>query len=213
MRRNIRIPMLAILAALLGALALTSAVASTSPDHKHPGSPVATASPVPRTLSERNFLELMIPHHDMAVEMARIAQRRSKNVYVKDVALDVLTQQPWEIRLMEGWRQKWYGVAKDARRTLTHAEMDRYGMSHNMDALAKAKPFPAAFFRAMIPHHQGGITMAREVLRTNPRPETARLAKSIIVAQQADIDRMKRFLRGDGWAPPAAPDGKPPVTP
>jgi uncharacterized protein (DUF305 family) len=186
-----------------------SASAASEPGHAHP-TPKPSAT---RTLSERAFLDLMIPHHEMAVEMSDIAMRTTKDDYVVDVATDVLTQQPWEIRLMTKWRKDWFGVAADARHTMTEAEMHRYGMSHDMAALESAKPFREAYFRAMIPHHQGGIVMAREVLRTKPRAEVARLARSIIVSQQQDISRMKKFLRGEGWATPPTPSGKPPTTP
>jgi uncharacterized protein (DUF305 family) len=213
-----RAPLLALLTAAVLAVALVllttlpsgdGASAADDPGHDHPA---PTASPK-RTLSERAFLDLMIPHHEMAVEMAEIANEKSANVDVMDVATDVLTQQPWEIKLMAKWRKDWFGVAPDARRAMTEAEMRRYGMQHDMAKLEAAKPFPAAFFRAMIPHHQGGITMARELLRTKPRPPIARLARSIIVSQGQDIGRMKRFLRGEGWAAPQPSTGKPPVTP
>lgn len=186
-----------------------SASAAEDSPHTHPApKPSAT-----RTLSERVFLDLMIPHHEMAVEMSDIAMRKTRDGYVVDVANDVLTAQPWEIRLMTKWRKDWFNVPADVRRTLTAAEMRRYGMHHDMAALESAKPFREAYFRAMIPHHQGAIVMAREVLRTKPRTEVSRLARSIILSQQQDISRMKRFLRGEGWATPPAPSGKPPVTP
>lgn len=206
--------LLATLVALLAATLLLmpqgeQASAAGEPGHTHP----APAPSATRTLSERAFLDLMVPHHEMAIEMAELANQKSDDVYVEDVASDVLSQQPWEIRLMLKWRQQWFRVAPNVRRTLTAAQLRRYGMNHDMAALETATPFRTAFFRAMIPHHQGGIVMAREVLRTKPRPELARLARSIIVSQEADVSRMKKFLRGEGWATTPAPSGKPPVTP
>lgn len=202
-----------LLAALGGVFAMwssgSSASAAAEPTHAHPAPPPSAT----RTLSERAFLDLMIPHHEMAIEMSELAIRKTKDEYVVDVANDVLTAQPWEIRLMTKWRKDWFNVPADARRTLTAAEMKRYGMHHDMGALESATPFREAYFRAMIPHHQGALVMAREVLRTKPRAELARLARSIIATQQADIARMKKFLRGEGWATPPTSGGKPPVTP
>ena len=59
-------------------------------------------------LSERAFLDLMIPHHQMAVQMARIAMKDAgKDLAVVEVARDILSEQRYEIGLMERWRRQW----------------------------------------------------------------------------------------------------------
>lgn len=51
-----------------------------------------------------------------------------------------------------------------------------------------------AFLLLMIPHHQGAITMAEQVLERAQREEVRRLAQEIIAAQSAEIDQMNAWL-------------------
>lgn len=50
------------------------------------------------------------------------------------------------------------------------------------------------FLKAMIPHHQGAIDMARQELAAGSDPQVRQLAKDIIAAQQAEIRQMKAWI-------------------
>ena len=170
-------------------------------------------------LDERTFLDLMIPHHEMAIQMARIAMRRSDDLAVQEVARDVLAEQPWEVQLMERWRTAWFGIPENERQTMSSADAAMMGMAADMGALRRAKPFAPTFYADMIPHHAGAVVMAQRLLLGHPRPQLARLARVILRTQSAQIGVMERYREiaaGGGRAttrPPAPAAPAAPVTP
>src|SRR5919202_849810 len=69
------------------------------------------------------------------------------------------------------------------------------GMDHSMsmDLGPADADYDLRFVDAMIPHHQGAVEMAREVLSKSQRPEMKQLAQEILTSQQKEIDQMKQW--------------------
>lgn len=69
------------------------------------------------------------------------------------------------------------------------------GMHTSMMEAMQAKDPDVAFVKIMIPHHQAAIDMARAALQFGSDQPTKNLAQQIIANQQAEIDRMREWLR------------------
>lgn len=55
----------------------------------------------------------------------------------------------------------------------------------------------ADFVRAMIPHHQGAVDMAKVVLAFGKDPKIRELAESVVQAQESEIAMMKAWLEAN----------------
>ena len=148
---------------------------------------------------DRAFAADMIPHHEAAVQMAKIAQRRGSSPFVEQLAEDILRTQAAEIEAMRAAdeRLKSAGVAQGS----LGVPADQMGMDHDATTLETAKPFDPAFLRMMLPHHEGAITMSRAELAKGKDAELRMLARQIIAAQQREISAMRKQLAKDGAAP------------
>lgn len=167
----------------------------------------ASPSQIPATGEEFDqlFIDMMAPHHEGAVEMAKIAQERAEHAEIKAMADAIIAGQQEEIAMMKDWRKQWYGSSDtppmDAMPAL-EAMPGMGGMGHSMDMQADVErlrsagePFDKAFIEAMIPHHQSAIEAAKLALAQASHPEVKELAQEIIDAQQSEIDQMNAWLK------------------
>lgn len=56
----------------------------------------------------------------------------------------------------------------------------------------------ADFAKAMIPHHQGAIDMAKVVVAFGKDPEVRKMAEAMIKAQEAEVSEMQSWLKAHG---------------
>ncbi len=63
---------------------------------------------------DRAFIDMMVPHHQGAIRMARIELARGKNPRLKALAQAIVSAQSREINQMNSWRRGWYGSASPA---------------------------------------------------------------------------------------------------
>lgn len=60
------------------------------------------------------FIDMMIPHHQGAIRMARIELAEGDNDETKSLASVIITAQSVEIEQMNAWRAQWYGAPSPA---------------------------------------------------------------------------------------------------
>jgi uncharacterized protein (DUF305 family) len=56
--------------------------------------------------------------------------------------------------------------------------------------------FDTLWLQAMIGHHQGAIDMAKTEIAKGQSADMTAMAKTMVTAQQAEIDQMKQMLGG-----------------
>ncbi|CAN5395870.1 hypothetical protein BH09PAT4_BH09PAT4_00150 [soil metagenome] len=56
---------------------------------------------------DKNFLSMMIAHHQGAIDMAKLAEKNAKHQEVKDLSKDIIDAQTKEIKNMKQWQLNW----------------------------------------------------------------------------------------------------------
>jgi uncharacterized protein (DUF305 family) len=144
-------------------------------------------------LDDVTYIDMMIPHHQLAVDMAKIAQEKATRGELKGLANDIISAQEDEIKRMAGWRMELTGSATP-NPDLSTALGGMAGMDVDLDTLKASPNFDRDFITAMIPHHQSAIDMSKAALDNLKNSALQDLAKDIITTQQIEIDRMNGWL-------------------
>jgi len=58
---------------------------------------------------DKRFIDMMIPHHQGAITMAKDALQKSQHPEIKKMAQNIIDSQQKEIKQFQAWRQNWYG--------------------------------------------------------------------------------------------------------
>jgi uncharacterized protein (DUF305 family) len=175
--------------------------------HNMGGSSTSPSTPATMVAPEHNdqdvmFAQMMIPHHQQAVEMSKLAATRTENTEVTSLAQQIERAQAPEIKTMTSWLKQW-GVPMDQTGMEGMEGMDHGGgmpgimSQQEMSKLKKAKgtEFDRMFLTMMTMHHQGAITMAKEEQTKGSYTDAKTMAGTIITAQQAEISKMKQLLK------------------
>lgn len=142
---------------------------------------------------DRAFAAGMVPHHEGAVDMARIAKGEARHRELRSLADAIIASQTAEIRTLrredrqlgeEGVRKGDLGLGRHAM-----------GMDHDVHELRSTKQFDRAFIDMMVPHHEGAIRMSRIELKQGEDAELRRLAREIIAAQEREIREMREWRK------------------
>ncbi|MEO7351582.1 MAG: DUF305 domain-containing protein [Marmoricola sp.] len=178
--------------ALVAALALTGCGSSDSS-----GSGAADFNEADVT-----FAQSMIPHHEQAVQMAKMAKMHASTPEVKNLADKIESAQGPEIKTMKGWLKDWgKSESSGSMGGMDHgsgSDMDMPGMmsGDEIAGLNKATgaTFDKMFLTMMIAHHTGAIEMAKTEQSKGKNADAKALAKTIEAAQTTEIAEMKKML-------------------
>lgn len=148
---------------------------------------------------DKQFIEQMIPHHESAIAMAKLALQKTKHDEVKTLANNIITSQSAEIKTMKQWYKDWYGTDVP---TVSANNMWGGGMMNSQtstDELSAASDFDKTFLSQMIEHHQMAVMMANMLSISTNRPEMKKLGNDIITAQNKEIGDMQKWQQQWGY--------------
>ncbi|WP_030760674.1 DUF305 domain-containing protein [Streptomyces griseus] len=163
----------------------------------HGGSPASSSASASASAGDFNdadvmFAQMMIPHHQQALEMAELADGRAEDAEIKRIVAAVEKAQDPEIQKMKSWLKGW-GRPESA-------DMDHgmTGMMSEQDmkdlAALKGKDFDRKFAELMIAHHKGAVEMARQEQKNGGNAEAKALAGEVVRAQEAEIAELGKIL-------------------
>lgn len=184
------------------ALAACSGASSTTTPDATPPSAAPTASSTGEAGASHNdadtmFAQMMIVHHEGAIEMADLAVERAASEEVRSLAEGISAAQGPEIEKMTSWLEAW-GEETRSMGGMDHGGMDMDGMSQE-EAMAELAglsgvEFDRRFLELMIAHHEGAVEMAQTELEDGQNTEALALSEQIVADQEAEIAEMQQLL-------------------
>jgi uncharacterized protein (DUF305 family) len=158
--------------------------------------------------AEVRFMEGMIDHHQMALDMATDCLTQASSEDVLALCQAVIDAQTPEIELMQSWLESWYDVTYApvamaemndmSNHSMENMQTDPSGMMGMMAGLLQLEgtEYEIAWLESMIDHHDDAIHMSARLLAraTNGHVELLELAQTIIDAQSAETELMEAMI-------------------
>ena len=144
-------------------------------------------------MADVNFLQGMIMHHKQAILMSNMADKRTNNKVIIDLANRIDSSQEDEINFMENWLTSREEVISHAH----DGHMSMAGMATPDELLnlenSKSTGFDKLFLRLMINHHDGALKMVKDLKEypgTTYDPILNEFVSDLVNDQGVEIERM-----------------------
>ena len=161
-------------------------------------------------LTDNEYLEHMIPHHQVAVDISILLQKKTKNPEMQDILRKIIWVQNYEIQLMRDMVKglpendmSTSELAMDRNYTtitvgdlskpnkvgLTKAYCDPnfFKPKKHMEHMKHMKLDDQMYISHMIPHHQVAVDMSKVLLKNTKNDFMIYLANRIIRSQQEEL--------------------------
>ncbi|MFO7793602.1 MAG: DUF305 domain-containing protein [Candidatus Nanohaloarchaea archaeon] len=135
------------------------------------------------------FMNMMIVHHNQAIEMAELSENRTDNENILELSNNISEAQTRENEQMIEWMQELgYNPGN-------HHPMAGMASQEEMQQLrnSNGSEYNQLFAELMIEHHEGGITMAQNFYNSGENTELREMQGQMIDAQENEIERMRRW--------------------
>jgi uncharacterized protein (DUF305 family) len=171
-------------------------------------------APCKDKLTDIEFLQHMIPHHEVAVFMSEQLLNKTHNPNILNILRNIIRIQTYEIAMMKDaiiknehtivddmsninikMNKKYYSTQGDFVKpnTLelsnTYCDPSFFNITHELHEMSDN-----AYIRHMIPHHQVAVDMSKKILKTTKSDFIIYMAYRMIRAQQSEILELENLL-------------------
>ena len=158
----------------------------------HMGHGSSSSSNANYTGADIMFLQMMIPHHQQAIDISNLAMKSSQDAELIELAKIIARDQAAEIKQMKAWLTD-AGASED----MGHS-MDGMGGMLSDDELAAlsaatGKEFDVLWLKGMTEHHDGAIHMT-QMIEDAQNADIKAFGTKVIKDQSEQIDQMKKML-------------------
>ncbi|GII62169.1 hypothetical protein Skr01_22540 [Sphaerisporangium krabiense] len=171
-------------------------------------SPSSTAYPTPASLppfppapgaknnADVQFLQMLIPHHKQAIQMAEMARTKAVHQDVRDLANAIAVTQTYEVRTMTTWLLDWKkSLTLSGRVKTEHEEHSETRQSDIADlGRMEGAKFESTFLAMLIAHQHNAIAMARDEYAKGKNVEVRNLAHRIDLSRTAQVQEMLKAM-------------------
>ena len=164
--------------------------------------PSTTAKLPPRSQAEVEFMQGMIMHHAQAVEMTALIPSHTETKDLRSLGARISHSQSDEIRFMRRWlavRGEPISMEMPGMPDMNMPLMPGMLTPEQMEALRRANgaEFDHLFLTGMIQHHNGALTMVKDLFDTAGAGQDAEVfdfATDVDTGQRAEIRIMQSML-------------------
>ena len=164
-------------------------------------------------LTDKEYLEHMIPHHQVAVDISIMLQKKSKYVKMQDILRKLIWIQNYEITMMKDMLNTLPDKISDDINNASYIKTvsdfikpNKLGLTNtycnphffdpkgHMKHIAHMKLDDIIYIEHMIPHHQVAVDMSKILIKNTKNDMMLFLAYRIIKSQQDEIIMLDNYL-------------------
>lgn len=175
------------------------------------------SDPCKEKLTDQEYLEHMIPHHQVAVDISILLQKKTKNPKMQEILRKLIFIQNYEIHMMKEFlnkfpnkmskisNTKYKALVSDLTLpnklglTKTYCDPHFFNPEEHMKHLQHMELNDKMYIEHMIPHHQVAVDMSKRLLKYTKNDFMLSLAYRIINSQQEEIILLNDLLNKNNY--------------
>ena len=185
-------------------------------NHNHSNHDMNSGSnPCTDKLTDMEYLEHMIPHHQVAIDMSELLEKKTNNPQMLDLCRNIIRSQGyeiWEMTMMKRKLSETMFSNEKGKKPYDKTKLEIFypKMSASKDGVCDPLFFKPddhmkhmehmeitdrSYLEHMIPHHQVAIDMSKRLLLHTNHSYLMEFCRKLIIDQQGEIFFMNNLLK------------------